>query len=105
MRESSRFLLMAGLLTACIGPARADFQSCLSELRPQVLGAGISAATFDGQTRGLQPNDAASFLDKQPEFTTPVWDYLAGLVDDERIADGKAKLREYSAALSRAMSL
>ena len=105
MRESSRFLLMAGLLAACIAPAHADFQSCLAELRPQVLGAGISAATFDAQTRGLQPNDAASFLDKQPEFTTPVWDYLAGLVDDERIADGKAKLREYSAVLSRASSL
>ncbi len=24
----------------------------------------------------------------QPEFRTPIWDYLAGLVDDERVADG-----------------
>jgi lytic murein transglycosylase len=105
MRESTRCLITVGFLLAGLATARADFQSCLSELRGQALGAGISAATFDGQTRGLQPNDAASFLDKQPEFTTPIWDYLAALVDEERVSDGKAKLREYASALGRAASL
>ena len=28
----------------------------------------------------------------QPEFRSPIWDYLAALVDDERVADGRAKL-------------
>ena len=32
-------------------------------------------------------------LDAQPEFTTPIWDYLAALVDDQRISDGQAMLR------------
>jgi lytic murein transglycosylase len=41
-------------------------------------------------------------MDRQPEFTTPIWDYLAGLVDDERIADGQAKLAEHAAVLADA---
>jgi lytic murein transglycosylase len=41
-------------------------------------------------------------MDSQPEFTTPIWDYLAGLVDEQRIADGRAKLAEWSAELANA---
>ena len=32
------------------------------------------------------------FQKQQPEFKTPVWDYVDGLVDDERVADGKAAM-------------
>ncbi len=32
----------------------------------------------------------------QPEFTTPVWDYIAALVDEERVADGRAAMAKYS---------
>ena len=79
--------------------ARADFQDCLASLRASAASHGVSTATFDQATRGLTPSDAASFLDKQPEFKTPIWDYIAGLVDDERVADGRQRLREYANAL------
>ena len=62
---------------------------------------GVSAATFEAATNGLQPNDVLDFQNNQPEFSTPPWDYLAGLVDDERVADGKAKYREQAATLDR----
>jgi glucose-6-phosphate 1-epimerase len=39
-------------------------------------------------------------LDFQPEFRTPIWDYLAGLVDDERVADGEAMLAQHAATLA-----
>jgi lytic murein transglycosylase len=42
------------------------------------------------------------FQKDQPEFKTPIWDYLAGLVDDERVADGKARMAEYASALATA---
>ena len=102
MRDS--LLLRVVLAFACLssGAARADFRSCLAGLRGPAVEAGVSAATFDEQTRGLSPNDAASFLDNQPEFKTPIWDYLAGLVDDERVADGRERMRENRNALSLA---
>ena len=42
------------------------------------------------------------FQKEQPEFKTPIWDYIAGLVDDERVADGKRAMAENSDALARA---
>ena len=39
---------------------------------------------------------------RQPEFKTPVWDYVDSLVDDERVADGKAAMAREARALARA---
>jgi lytic murein transglycosylase len=50
---------------------------------------------------GIEPDQGVlDAMDRQPEFTTPIWDYLAGLVDDQRIADGQAKLAEHAAVLA-----
>ncbi|MGL6289803.1 MAG: lytic murein transglycosylase, partial [Silanimonas sp.] len=40
-------------------------------------------------------------LDAQPEFRLPIWDYLAGLVDAERIADGRRLAAEHAELLQR----
>jgi len=108
MRETSKsttsFLALLGLLSFA-APASADFKSCMASVRGEALSAGVSAATYDSATRGLTPNDAAGFLDNQPEFTTPIWDYMAGLVDEDRIRDGRARLRDYASPLASAEKL
>ncbi|PSC04874.1 lytic murein transglycosylase [Alsobacter soli] len=99
--------LSAGLLFAGVAPvsAQAEFQACLSGLRSTITAQGVSASTFDQATRGLQPDmKVIDSLNDQPEFKTPIWDYLSALVDDERIADGRAMLRQWSQALSVAES-
>jgi lytic murein transglycosylase len=61
----------------------------------------VSAATLARALDGLEPNDAPTFLGVQPEFSTPIWDYMAGLVDEERVRDGQAAFATYrSAALA-----
>ncbi len=40
-------------------------------------------------------------LNRQPEFTLPVWDYLAVLVDAERVADGRAAFARWQPELRR----
>jgi len=40
-------------------------------------------------------------LDYQPEFVTPIWDYMAALVDQERIDDGRAMLDQWRDVLDR----
>ena len=42
------------------------------------------------------------FSQAQPEFVTPIWDYLAFLVDDQRIADGRAMMAKYDRVLRQA---
>lgn len=100
---SARWLSALAALCALLSPARADeaFGSCLAELRRDALGKGITAATFDTGTRGLAPDRSVlELLDFQPEFRTPIWDYLAALVDDERIADGRAMLERWRDTLA-----
>ena len=96
--------LLAPLLLAASLPAAADpaFQACLEGLRQQAAAAGIRADTFDKHTAGLAPDPTVlESLDFQPEFRTPIWDYLAGLVDDERVEDGRAMLAEHADLLRR----
>jgi lytic murein transglycosylase len=72
-------------------------------LRADSLAAGIDAGTFDRATRGITYNpDIIALSQIQPEFKTPIWDYLAGLVDEERVSDGRAMMARHGQALSAA---
>ena len=98
------FALTAAL--ACL-PALAqtpspEFTRCLDGLQAPARAAGVQTATFDRLTHGLEPD--MSVIDKlnfQPEFRTAIWDYLAGLVDEERVAEGQAKLAQHADTLKR----
>ncbi|WP_445116960.1 lytic murein transglycosylase [Acinetobacter sp. WZC-1] len=81
---------------------RSDFQGCLAGLRSQAIASGVSGETYDRYTRNLSPD--YSVIDKlnyQPEFSTPIWDYLSGLVDEERVQKGRQMLNQHSAVLNR----
>ncbi len=57
---------------------------------------GVSNATITKAMGGLSFDpDAITAEQTQPEFSTPIWDYIAGLVDDERIADGREVMHEW----------
>jgi len=98
-------LTLAGALCMASAHAADPFATCLAQLRGPALKAGVSGATFDTHTAGLTPDMAViDLLDAQPEFKTPIWDYMAGLVDDERVADGKAGMARWQSDLDRAAS-
>lgn len=101
MRKRRLPVLVLALLAAA--PARADeaFARCLASLQPAAQAAGVSAATWRAHTGGLAPDPTViERLDFQPEFRVAIWDYLAALVDDERIADGRARLSEHGPTLA-----
>jgi lytic murein transglycosylase len=89
---------------AAIGPARgADFSACVATLKSDGAHAGISRATLDRAFDGLQPDmKVLEFQQAQPEFKTPIWDYVDGLVDEERVTDGKAAMAREAHALAHA---
>ena len=98
-------LLLATALTALFAaaPAHADFRDCVASLRSAALSSGVSAGTFDSAMQGVTPEPKVLELaDNQPEFKTPIWDYLATLTDDEKIADGRAAMARYGQALASA---
>ncbi|MDX5446198.1 MAG: lytic murein transglycosylase [Zoogloeaceae bacterium] len=96
--------LIAAALIATLPAAQADdaFRACLTDLRRESSQHGVQAATFDRHTAALEPDmEVIALLDRQPEFTTPIWDYMAGLVDDERVRDGRAMLQRWGTELAR----
>jgi lytic murein transglycosylase len=77
-----------------------DFVRCLDGLQAPARTAGVSAATYKRLTHGLVPDmGVIDKLNFQPEFRTAIWDYLAGLVDEERVAQGQAKLAQHADTL------
>ena len=96
------FVLLAALLAAPAA-AQSDFRSCLADLRGQAASQGISPSTFDAAFSGVQPDKTVlEAMDNQPEFKTPIWDYMAALVDEERVADGRGAMRQHANALATA---
>jgi lytic murein transglycosylase len=96
-------LALATLLAAGLPAGAAEpFQSCLAGLRSPAGAAGVAAATFDAQISGLDADmSVLEQMNKQPEFNTPIWDYMAALVDDERVAQGRAMLTKWGSVLTQ----
>lgn len=96
----------AASLLSCVSFVSAQtgsFESCVSGLRQSVVAQGIQASVFDRAMAGVEPDpDVIKAFSFQPEFRTAIWDYLAGLVDQERVDDGRAKLKEWSKVLAEA---
>jgi glucose-6-phosphate 1-epimerase len=98
------------LLSACAANASAadpkpvsiDTRACLPELRARAADQDLPASRFDALLAGVEPDASVlELLNAQPEFVTPIWDYLAVLVDEERVTDGRARLTENAELLAR----
>src|SRR6186713_2396723 len=101
LRPPPSSFALALLLALSTSACAADFNSCVKTLRGEAAAKGITAQTFDKAMAGIEPDKGViDSMGNQPEFTTPIWDYLAALVDEQRITDGKAKLAEWATVLS-----
>ena len=92
--------LALSIVPAGLSAQNADFERCLAAIRASAQGQRLAAATWERYARGLQPDPRVITQQQaQPEFTLPIWDYIAVMVDDERIASGRRLMVEYSATL------
>ena len=99
------------LITLCASPAYADatFQALLQSLWPQAQALGISRATFDNATRGLEPDLTLPDLvlpgrpqkppPGQPEFVQTPADYLKEPAIERLAAQGRNLYQQYRGPL------
>jgi lytic murein transglycosylase len=84
----------ATIVMATPAPLRPNptFMACVARARDAAVAQGAPAgpALLATQTIVAPDPEIIAASQVQPEFRTPIWDYLAGLVDDERVADGAA---------------
>ncbi|MGH8666446.1 MAG: lytic murein transglycosylase [Burkholderiales bacterium] len=99
----SLILALASAAARAADAPAGEFRDCLAQVRTEAMNKGVQAQTFDTALAGIEPDssvlDAMSF---QPEFRLSIWDYLAGLVDEQRIADGRNKLQQWETTLAKA---
>lgn len=101
IRHSPFAIALAALLLASPPVLASEFGACLGHLRIEAATEGINPRIFDALMDGVRPDQSVlDAMDYQPEFTVPVWEYLAGFVDEQRIADGKAKLAQWAEVLA-----
>jgi membrane-bound lytic murein transglycosylase B len=108
VRTVFKGLFVAFLASACVSgasaapaPANAPlpvampepesrFYGFLRDFKDEALKAGIMETTYDRAVLGIKLNPRIEELnEKQPEFVRPIWDYLASIVSEARIAKGK----------------
>ncbi len=112
MHTPVRFFLKALATTALtaatmqtVSAQANSFNACLAGLEDQASKAGIAKHIYRDLTRNLTPD--LSILEKlnyQPEFRLAIWDYLAALVDQERVDTGLEMLKEHANVLNRVAS-
>ncbi len=90
-----------GLSMMAMAGSAFAIESCVASLKKQAVAAGVrpdiaermlSGATFDEKV--------IRFSTSQPEHKTEIWDYMAFLVDAQRIQDGKANLKKHNSTLT-----
>ncbi len=94
-------VMILGLLSASAFAApeppyldNGEFQQCLNTLKNSSGFSAVSPSTFERYRPTAPDPSVVVSLNYQPEFDKKVWDYLSGLVDDERAQDGvEAKQR------------
>ena len=79
-----------------------EFTRCMEELRAPARAARVQDATYTRFTQDLQPDlSVIEKLNFQPEFKLPIWDYLAALVDEQRVDEGRTQLAQHADTLAR----
>ncbi|MCY4486998.1 MAG: lytic murein transglycosylase [Deltaproteobacteria bacterium] len=83
-------------------PDQTAYRSFVREFRSVALRRGIPEALYDRAFRGLTPDpEVIEKNNRQPEFVLPASQYVALVVTDTRVNDGRVKLSEFAADLER----
>nr|WP_246737722.1 lytic murein transglycosylase [Nordella sp. HKS 07] len=71
----------------------APFETCVKGLRTSAIKAGVSPDIVEAAFRDMTFDERVlRFQRSQPEYRLAIWDYMAFLVDEARIADGRKML-------------
>ena len=78
------------LLPPALAAPVESFASFLRNFEPKAVAAGVSREVYRRATDGLTPDpNVPDLVTSQPEFTTPIWDYIDKRVSLDRITRGK----------------
>ncbi|MBN9363390.1 MULTISPECIES: lytic murein transglycosylase [unclassified Devosia] len=90
-----------GLTSAAFAQPTESFESFIKNFEATAVAAGVTHETYAKAMYGLQPDpNVPALVTAQPEFTTPLWEYIEKRVTDWRIGKGKEAIAENKALLT-----
>lgn len=100
MHTLTKALCFALALLMPASAIAASLDACVNGIRKSAIAAGVSPEVAKKALSNVSFDEkAVRFSRSQPEYKTPIWDYMAFLVDEERIKTGKSMLRKHRRAL------
>lgn len=79
----------------------ASFTACVNGIKASVLKAGVKPDIVAAAFKDIKFDEkVVRFSHNQPEYRLKIWDYMAFLVDQARIADGKKMLEVEARSLA-----
>ncbi len=102
-----RALVLACLIALVPSVARAQpvepFETFLRNFEQTAVAAGVNRDIYRQATSGLTPDpNVPALVTTQPEFTTPMWEYLDGRVTSTRISRGRDAMSRNAALFEAA---
>ncbi|MGV8834172.1 MAG: lytic murein transglycosylase [Devosia sp.] len=93
MRLLASVLLALSLTPCALAQQVESFDGFVASFRAKAVAAGVAGGVYDAAMAGLTPDPRVpQLVTAQPEFSTPIWDYIEGRVSADRIARGKAAM-------------
>ncbi len=102
MQRKLAFLVaFLGLTSPAFADPVESFESFIKNFEPTALAAGVTHETYAKAMYGLTADASVpELVTSQPEFTTPLWEYIDKRVTDWRIGKGKEAIAQNQALLT-----
>ena len=95
-------ILWLALVAPTLAQPAESFADFLAQFRGEAVQAGINGQFYDAIVADLTPDPRVpNLVETQPEFTTPIWDYLDTRISAGRIERGKAAMRRNADLFAR----
>lgn len=101
LRNAGRRVALATALLAMASAPALAIEACVARLSREAEAQGIRPDIVARMLATAKADERViRFSSSQPEYETPVWDYMAFLVDEQRIKDGEALLKQHAKTLA-----
>jgi membrane-bound lytic murein transglycosylase B len=94
-RQLALVLAFLGLTAPAFAQPVESFESFIKNFEATAVAAGVTHETYAKAMYGLTPDpNVPELVTSQPEFTTPLWEYIDKRVTDWRIGKGKEAIAQ-----------
>lgn len=99
-RKLALVVAFLGLSSPALAQPVESFESFIKNFEATAVAAGVSHETYAKAMYGLTPDpNVPELVTAQPEFTTPLWDYIEKRVTEWRLGKGKEAIEQNKALL------